>query len=209
MQRDIAGGLYPDGMNTYAAYHVMYGGLDATGEKRERVPDIKPKPGSVDKNGDPTGVKHIEVKKCSVVIYHEHGKAGDPHTWDFENCSGGATIGCHAAPSNKKIPDKNYAGNNKVKYPPYDGNVIATDPTVLDDYWDMAKRGGTADDKAIKLCSCECSTVVVHTLGSLAPVGNGIWPWSRPKSKTSANGRGTLDWFRTYDCETKIWTFNI
>ncbi|MEM9109396.1 MAG: hypothetical protein AAGC72_05180 [Planctomycetota bacterium] len=31
LQRDLRGGLYPDGMNTYAAYHVMWGGVDPMG----------------------------------------------------------------------------------------------------------------------------------------------------------------------------------
>ncbi|MEM6259405.1 MAG: DUF2235 domain-containing protein [Planctomycetota bacterium] len=90
LQRDLHGGLYPDGMNTYAAYHVIYGGVDPSGmlliafDGTGNTPDQK----HLGKDS-PTNVRKFYSAYTGPKAYWK-GVGSDPDDWKGKAMGRGA-----------------------------------------------------------------------------------------------------------------------
>jgi len=145
----------------------------------------------------------LDVKKCQVVVFHNHGSASRPHTFNFESptCSAGIFGGCGAGPTNANINP----GNSIAGVPGYtdsgDDQIGGGGQGSLSDDFlrNVAARGGSADDKAKEICADKaqcCDEVKVHFLGNL------------PKPMMGQEWGGKIyDKVRTLNCKTGAWTY--
>jgi len=191
--RPIAGDGYQDGMSLYGAWFAP-NAQDPYGLNPKPKIQQQPKPA-------PKGAVTITTPPCSVVVHLDHGDGSGkfPHGWVFGQCSAGATIGCGSAFSNNLIPAANQAGGATDPDGPFGEDTLGQGPDWWEEVFRVAGRGGTADAKAMALCSCDCSIVTVFVTGG-----------SRPREGFIDHGGGSnghIDYHRFYICEEKNWYY--